>query len=543
MAADEQRIQALEAENERLRRRVAELEPLKAQYAALQQDLRTIFDSVNDAFFIHTLDETGTILDVNQRMLDMYRIDCETALQYTVADFSSAANDMEEIGHVLNRAAAGETPAFTWRARRPVDGSEFDAYVTLKRITYQQQPCILAIVQDTSEQLRTEEALKRSEERLRSIIEKIPAGLCITNEQQLFEYVNPAYCQIYGYTPQELIDQPFTVVVPPENRPMMQDLHNRFMYDETEIRGEWQVLNKDGQPLTILADAAYIIDTDGKPKKVTFVIDITERKRAENELAIYKTVIENAPDGISVANLDGVMTYNNKAINTIAGYADSLVGHAFQELYFEEDQALISELTQQLFDEGVGQTMLRWKQQNGSAVPVHVTAFVIYDSQGAPQVVASIVRDVSDEQRAEAERAHLQAQVIEAQQAALRELSTPLIPLSNNVVLMPLIGSIDTMRAQMVMEALLEGVAAYQAEIALLDITGVQVVDTQVANALIHAAQAVRLLGARVILTGIGAPMAQTLVHLGVNLSDLMTMGSLQMGVAYALEYTNEKQK
>jgi rsbT co-antagonist protein RsbR len=150
---------------------------------------------------------------------------------------------------------------------------------------------------------------------------------------------------------------------------------------------------------------------------------------------------------------------------------------------------------------------------------------------------------MTEEQRAEVERAHLQAQVIEAQQAALRELSTPLIPLSENVVLMPLIGSIDTQRAQMVMEALLEGVAAYQADIALLDITGVQVVDTQVANALIHAAQAVKLLGARVILTGIGSPMAQTLVHLGVDLSDLMTMSSLQMGVAYALLHTSVPQK
>jgi anti-anti-sigma regulatory factor len=101
---------------------------------------------------------------------------------------------------------------------------------------------------------------------------------------------------------------------------------------------------------------------------------------------------------------------------------------------------------------------------------------------------------------------------------------------------MPLIGSIDSGRAQMIMETLLEGVAHYQAELVILDITGVQIVDTQVAQAFIQAAQAVRLLGAQVMLTGIQPQIAQTLVHLGVDLSGLQTAGSLQAGIAFALK-------
>jgi anti-anti-sigma factor len=103
---------------------------------------------------------------------------------------------------------------------------------------------------------------------------------------------------------------------------------------------------------------------------------------------------------------------------------------------------------------------------------------------------------------------------------------------------MPLIGTIDTGRAQQVMEALLEGVAHHQATLAILDITGVSVVDTQVAQALIGAAQAVRLLGAQVMLTGIQPQIAQTLVHLGVDLSGIETRGSLQSGIAEALRHT-----
>jgi anti-anti-sigma factor len=150
--------------------------------------------------------------------------------------------------------------------------------------------------------------------------------------------------------------------------------------------------------------------------------------------------------------------------------------------------------------------------------------------------MVGIVRDMSDIAAVEAERNALQQEVIDAQRAALRELSTPLIPISKDVMIMPLIGTIDSQRAQMVLEALLEGVAHHQASLAIIDITGVSIVDTQVAQALVQAAQAVRLLGARVMLTGIQPQIAQTLVTLGVDLAEIITRGSLQSGIAMALQ-------
>jgi rsbT co-antagonist protein RsbR len=146
-----------------------------------------------------------------------------------------------------------------------------------------------------------------------------------------------------------------------------------------------------------------------------------------------------------------------------------------------------------------------------------------------------VARDITAEQRTQDELAALHEQVISAQQAALRELSTPIIPLSDGVIAMPLIGAIDSNRAQQVLEALLTGVAEQGARVAILDITGVQIVDTQVANALLRAAQAVRLLGADVIITGIRPEVAQTLVGLGLDLSGITTLATLQSGITYAL--------
>ncbi len=127
-----------------------------------------------------------------------------------------------------------------------------------------------------------------------------------------------------------------------------------------------------------------------------------------------------------------------------------------------------------------------------------------------------------------------------AQALALAELSTPLIPVSDAVVAMPLIGALDTRRTQRALDVLLAGVMERRARVAIVDITGVPVVDTQVANALLRAAQAVRLLGAMVVVTGIRPEVAQTLVGLGVSFDSIVTRSSLQSGIVYAFQLTRE---
>ena len=103
-------------------------------------------------------------------------------------------------------------------------------------------------------------------------------------------------------------------------------------------------------------------------------------------------------------------------------------------------------------------------------------------------------------------------------------------------MVMPLIGTVDARRAQDVLDTLLHGIAESKAEVAILDITGVPLVDAQVANGLVRAAHAVQLLGAQVVLTGIRPEVAQTLVGLGVDLSGIITRSTVQSGIAYALE-------
>lgn len=130
---------------------------------------------------------------------------------------------------------------------------------------------------------------------------------------------------------------------------------------------------------------------------------------------------------------------------------------------------------------------------------------------------------------------------VSLQRLALQELSAPLIPVMENITIMPLIGTIDTERAKLIMENLLEGVMRHNSEVVLIDITGVPVVDTMVAHHIIQAAEAVRLIGATCILVGIRPEIAQTIVNLGIDLSNFPTKSSLRKGFQTALEITNRE--
>jgi anti-anti-sigma regulatory factor len=150
--------------------------------------------------------------------------------------------------------------------------------------------------------------------------------------------------------------------------------------------------------------------------------------------------------------------------------------------------------------------------------------------------------ELVERQRIEEERARLQEEVIRIQAAMLDELSTPVIPLTNRIMVMPLIGSMDTRRAEQILTNLLNGVSEHGAEIVIIDITGVAIVNTSVAVTLINAAQSIRLLGAQAVITGIRPEVAQTLVATGVDLKAIVTAGTLQSGIAYAVRQSGETQ-
>lgn len=163
---------------------------------------------------------------------------------------------------------------------------------------------------------------------------------------------------------------------------------------------------------------------------------------------------------------------------------------------------------------------------DGTVRWVRDRAFPVVDESGAVARLVGLATDVTAQREA--------AELIRRQADALRELSTPLVPIGDGVLAMPLVGVLDSQRARQVLETLLEGIVHHQADVVILDVTGVAVVDTQVASVLISATRAARMLGAEVALTGLRPDVAQTIVALGVDFAGLVTRSTLEMGIRYA---------
>ena len=161
------------------------------------------------------------------------------------------------------------------------------------------------------------------------------------------------------------------------------------------------------------------------------------------------------------------------------------------------------------------------------------TYYPLRDSSGTITHLVALLRDVTQEVEQAAAIAAAQEQIA-SQRTIIETLSSPVVQVWEGILTMPLVGSIDSRRATTITENLLQAIVERRAHCIILDITGVPVVDTQVAQHLITTAQACRLLGCEVALVGIGVEMAQTLVQLGVDLSALVTLADLQAGVAWA---------
>lgn len=163
-------------------------------------------------------------------------------------------------------------------------------------------------------------------------------------------------------------------------------------------------------------------------------------------------------------------------------------------------------------------------------------------------ILANLVNRVARELQLSRERDQRQLEELRQAQITqqyllqtIAEVSTPALTIYDGVLLLPIIGALDSTRAQQLLATLLERTEATRARVVILDITGANMIDTHVANALLQAARAVGLLGARVIICGITPETAQVVVNLGIDLSSITTCGDLQAALTLALRVSGYK--
>jgi rsbT co-antagonist protein RsbR len=245
--------------------------------------------------------------------------------------------------------------------------------------------------------------------------------------------------------------------------------------------------------------------------------------------AYVSNIIESMADLLFVLDKSGNIKIANAAASRLSGYKkDELIGKPIG-LLFPDIRAddILAQAT-------VHRDEISCFIKSGRADIFSLSAAVMTNRRGEIEGIVCVARDLTEAKRSEEERIKT-AEAIQRQAFLLQELSTPLIPITDHVLVMPLIGPIDQARAQAMCEALLHGVVSRQARMAIIDITGVRVVDELAIHGIIRAVQAVRLVGADVMLTGVRPQVAAALTHLEMDLSGLKTAPSLQSAVAAVL--------
>ena len=185
--------------------------------------------------------------------------------------------------------------------------------------------------------------------------------------------------------------------------------------------------------------------------------------------------------------------------------------------------------------EAGGMVQYRFVTKDGRLIWLHLRFSIIRDEYGEPLIFQAFAIDISDQKRAELERDRIREELIENQAAMLAEMSTPLIPISKDMVAMPLVGRVDRARAARVLDVLLHGISRARARFAILDITGVPELDAPVAQMLIQASRTARMLGAQVFISGIRPEAAAALTSLSEDLRDIPVCATLEHGIAMVL--------
>lgn len=363
-------------------------------------------------------------------------------------------------------------------------------------------------------------------------------------------YINEYLFRVTGYTAKQWLETPgfWRSIVHPEDRDwVLREVASAGLSERP--LGPYRILCSDGSVRWLQSSMRMERDEQGVPIRMYgLTLDMTRFKQQETEriAALMRVeVLKQRMDAL-VDTLPGVVweSWLSDALrhqNYCSDFVHLLTGHSKAEWLGQDqlgwlrflpdaDRNAVTQDVERVLQAGDGSLQHRLITTDGRELWVEHHMVALRDVEGRAVCLRGIALDITNSKKAEADRLHLERAI--AQQAQrLIELSTPLIPVSDDVLVMPLIGSLDAARTEYALQTLLGGVHTLGARYVLLDLTGVGQVEDVAAVSLIQLVKAVRMLGAQVLLTGMRAEIARALGRSGVDLSAILTKASLRQAI------------
>jgi PAS domain S-box-containing protein len=416
---------------------------------------------------------------------------------------------------------------------------------------------------------------------LAAIVESSEAAILSKTLEGVITSWNAAAERLYGYTAEEVVGRHISVIVPEELRPQLDEIHERLRRGEKVSHLETVRVRRDGSRVEVAVSISPVRDASGHTVGAAAIAhDITDRRRAEAELArrVHQAAL-GAEVGAALAEggaplrhvlqscAESVVRHLDAAfarIWTIERGSDVLELRASAGMYTHLDGAhgrvpvgkfkiglIAAERRPHLTNAVVGDPRVgdqEWARAEGmvsfagypllvadrlvGVLAMFARAELPSDTLEALSSVANVIAQGIERRRAEEA---LDALLHEREQT-IEEVSTPVVPVLDGVLVLPLIGSLDTKRTARATQAALTEVTRQGARVCIIDITGARLVDTHAVANLTNLVQALKLVGAEACVTGVGAQVAQTLVQLGLDMKGLRTYRTLAQAIAALLE-------
>ncbi len=380
-------------------------------------------------------------------------------------------------------------------------------------------------------------------------------------------YVDERAAEIWDVPMEQLLANPMSALdrCVPEDRPLVEGAMAKAIAEcgRTEVCSRY--LRRDGRLVWLESHCNIQRDTDGTVLWYGHIIDVTARKTLEQSLAdseaararaesLYRTVIDNLPVGVLVASPKREwLIYNKEATRNTGGpmtAADGDVAKVYGVFKADgvtplptDETALIRCLRGVAAEEEI---VIRNARIEGE-LRVDVKFIPLQDEKGEVYAALGTTQDITRQRKLEADLLTRNQELAESEEAksglierlryAVDELSNPILEVWDDVLVMPIIGLVDSRRIADMVQRLLAEVTRTQASFVIVDLTGVEIVDTKTADHLIKLMKKVEIVGARCVLTGIRPAVSETLVDIGVDFGRVMTLRNLKHGLREALRH------
>ncbi|MEO5730285.1 MAG: PAS domain S-box protein [Byssovorax sp.] len=517
--------------------------PLFDQHDALVEDVRRAIPLEVDRYGKLSADAQNAIAG---RLVSLYLASLgedrtESPRPVGVESFASRYSQGIPLAEVLR--ALGVVRRILCRAARALEPDELAEDVIARFESVSAVLIDAAVAGHERDLAEAASALAKLEARYREIYQRTPAMMHSLDAERRITAVSDRWLDTLEYTADEVLGRPSFDFFTEESRRRAVEMEaTGIPVGDGLFNLPWQLAKKSGEIIDVRSSSVLERDERGD---ITLLLTVFDNVTAELEATHalreseerWRALMELSPFPLCV-HRDGVLLWMNEATMRLLGVtsAEQVIGKNVMEFVHPDDRAMVKARVRegQAHDESLPPMEQRYVSLDGRVIHAEVAArSVMFQGQRATQI-ASV--DVTARKQAEDARrlSKAQARIIEVQVETLRALSTPLIPLDEGILVLPLIGRVTDDRADQILEVLAEGVQAQRASVAILDVTGVPEADASFAEALVRIAKSIRLLGAEVVITGVTPPIARALVALGTDLGRLTTCGTLRDGITHA---------